>query len=218
MVFRPPGRARGGVVVCHEIWGITTPLLSAARALAAAGFLVTVPDFYAEVDRPQGPASDEQARHWRDGLEVAGIGEVLAEAIGWLRVEGAPRVGVLGCSMGGAVALWAAAALDIDAAVTFYGGGLLEPYWPGMPAGVVLAARLSTRWRGCYGGRDPLTPADALRRLRVALDGGSGLGTAVVFDDLDHGFALDPTDPRYAPDEAAATWRDALAFLERPPG
>lgn len=213
-------RARGGVVVCHEVWGITAPLLTAARALAAAGFLVTVPDFYAGVDRPRTPAADharvsyDRARRWRDSLDVAGIRRVLDEAVGLLRAEGVPRVGVLGYSMGGAIALWAATALDIDAAVTFYGGGLLDPYWSDMPAGVVLAEHLSAPWTGFYGGRDPLTPPDALRRLRVALDDGSGLGTATVFDGLGHGFALDPTDPRHAPDEAAATWQDTLAFLD----
>lgn len=202
-------------MVCHEVWGISTPLLSAARALAAAGSLVTVPDFYAGVDGREGQtASYEQARRWRESLDAARIGEVLDEAVSWLRAGGVSQVGVLGYSMGGAIALWAATVMDIDAAVTFYGGGLLDPYWPDMPPGVVLAAQLSARWLGFYGGRDPLTPPDALRRLRVAL--GDGRGTAVVFDSLDHGFALDPADPRHAPEEAAATWRDTLSFLTAP--
>jgi carboxymethylenebutenolidase len=96
--------------------------------------------------------------------------------------------------------------------------GLLDPYWPDMAAGVMLARRLSALWIGFYGGRDPLTPPDALLQLRLALGAGNGYGTAVVFDDLDHGFALDNTDPRYAPAEAAATWQDILAFLGDPPG
>ena len=82
----------------------------------------------------------------------------------------------------------------------------------------MLARRLSALWIGFYGGRDPLTPPDALLQLRLALGAGNGYGTAVVFDDLDHGFALDNTDPRYAPAEAAATWQDILAFLGDPPG
>jgi carboxymethylenebutenolidase len=205
--FRPPGRARGGVVVCHEIWGITPPLLTAARALAAAGFLVTVPDFYAGLDRHH-PPTRARASQWRDSLDVIGIRQVLDEAIDRLRAEGVPRVGVLGYSMGGAIALWAAAVLDIDAAVTFYGGGLLEPYWPDMPAGVVLAERLAVPWIGFYGARDPLTPPDALGRLQDVVD-----GRATVFDGLDHGFALDTADPRHAPDEAAAAWQDTIAFL-----
>jgi carboxymethylenebutenolidase len=209
-MFRPPGRVRGGVVVCHEVWGITAPLLTSARTLAEAGFLVVVPDFYARV---AGPATSyAQARRRRASLEVGWIREVLEDAVGRLRAEGAPRVGVLGYSMGGAVALWAATVLDIDASVTFYGGGLLDPYWPDMPPGVELAGRLSVPWLGFYGGRDRLTPQAALRRLRTALD--SRYGTAVVFDGLDHGFALDSADPRHAPDEAAAAWRDTLTFLD----
>jgi carboxymethylenebutenolidase len=211
--FRPPGQVRGGVVVCHEVWGVTAPLLSTARALADAGFLVTVPDFYARVDGWDGPATSyRQASRSRASLDVTWLREVLDGATGWLRSEGAERTGVLGYSMGGAVALWAATVLDIDAAVTFYGGGLLEPYWPDMPPGVVLAGQLSARWLGFYGGRDPLTPPEALRRLRVALDDGNG--AAVVFDGLDHGFALDPADPRHAPEEAAVAWRDTLSFLD----
>ncbi|NUT46623.1 MAG: alpha/beta fold hydrolase, partial [Saccharothrix sp.] len=166
IAFHPPGRARGGVVVCHEVWGVTAPLLAAARALADTGFLVTVPDFYGT-----GGSTDSypRARRWRDGLDLAGIRGVLDDSRSHLRAEGAPRIGVLGYSMGGAIALWAAAALDVDAAVTFYGGGLVEPYWPDMPAGVVLAERLTAPWRGIYGGRDPITPPDALHRLPTAL-------------------------------------------------
>ncbi|WP_188316352.1 dienelactone hydrolase family protein [Solihabitans fulvus] len=212
VTFRPAGRVVGGVVVCHEIWGVTEPLLVAARRLASAGFLVAVPDFYAV--RDGSPTADyARASRWRDGLDIAGIRRVLDDAIGWLRAEGVPGVGVLGYSMGGAIALWAAATLDIDAAVTFYGGGLVDPYWPDMPAGVVLARRLSVPWLGFYGASDSLTPPDALRRLRDALDGGHERGKVVVFDGLEHGFALDATDPRHAPGEAAEAWRDALAFL-----
>lgn len=214
VAFRPRGRARGGVVVCHEVWGITGPLLTAARTLADAGFLVAVPDFYARVDGARVPAGNyRQASRWRDSLDLDEIRRVLDEATDRLRAEGSRRVGVVGYSMGGAIALWAAAALDVDAAVTFYGGGLLDPYWPDMAPGVALAERLSRPWMGFYGGRDRLTPPEALRQLRSALDGNCH-GTATVFDALDHGFALDDTDPRHAPDAAAAAWQETLAFLD----
>ncbi|NUT48877.1 MAG: hypothetical protein HOV94_16455, partial [Saccharothrix sp.] len=86
------------------------------------------------------------------------------------------------------------------------------------PAGVVLAERLTAPWRGIYGGRDPITPPDALQHLRTALadthaDTRTDRGTVTVFPDLDHGFALDDADPRHAPVEAAKTWRDTVAFL-----
>lgn len=218
VVFRPGGQIRGGVVVCHEVWGVTAPFLNTASALASAGFLVTVPDFYLRVGGTQASTADyAQASRWRDGLDVAQIRRLLDESIQVLHAEGARRIGVLGYSMGGAIALWAATTLDIDAAVTFYGGGLLNSYWPDMAPGVVLAKRLSARWIGFYGGRDPVTPPDAIRQLRLALGSGSGQGAAVVFDGLDHGFALDRTDPRYAPAEAAETWQDTLAFLGHRP-
>ena len=93
-------------MVCHEVWGITAPLLSVARTLAGAGFLTTEPDFYARVDGPGGPvASYGQASRYRASLSADMIGEVTSEAVRSLRAEGAPQVGVLGYSMGGAIAL-----------------------------------------------------------------------------------------------------------------
>lgn len=149
---------------------------------------------------------------WRDCLDIIGIRRVLGEVIRRLRTESVPRVGVLGYSMGGAFALWAATALDVDAAVSFYRGGLVDPYWPDMAAGIAGAAtiRAVARFLRC---RRPANPARrhpaAARRARWR----EQAGMAVVFDGLRHGLALDDTDPRHAPDEAASAWRNGLALL-----
>ena len=44
--------------------------------------------------------------------------------------------------MEGTLALWAAATLHVDAAVTFYGGGLVVPRWAGVLSGIDAARAL----------------------------------------------------------------------------
>lgn len=205
--FGPPGRPRGGVVVCHEVWGVTGPLLATASALASTGLISTVPDFYARAGSERSSTEDYvEASRWRDSLDASTIGAVLDAELDFLREADVGRIGVLGYSMGGAIALWAAASRKIDAAITFYGGGLVEPYWADMRPGVELVRQLSVKWVGFYGSHDPLTPPSALEELQKGVVSGGDHAMVTVFDGLDHGFALDRNDPRYAPREAALAW------------
>lgn len=100
----------------------------------------------------------------RSGLSLREIGEAVSAALVQLRRSGAQRTAVVGYSMGGAIALWAATVLQIDLAVTVYGGGLRRSYWPNMPAGIDLAGNLIRSGRpGARSG-----PAESLLTRRRA--------------------------------------------------
>ena len=184
---------RTGIVLCHEVWGITPALRAAASDFERAGHDVAVADFY-------GGAvvhTYRSASTLRDALTLDGIHAGLQGAIDVVQEAGATRVVVIGYSMGGAIALWAATTLPVDLAVTYYGGGIAKPYWSGMPSGPDLAARLSVPWLGFYGGRDPLTPRAQLETLSAAASQAPNPGEVIVYEQADHGFALDPADPRH---------------------
>lgn len=138
-----------GIVLGHEVWGVTGALRAAADRLRDLGFRVAVPDLY----RARLATSYPPAAALRDGLRLDDIQHATLDQ---LRQAGAQRTAFVGYSMGGAIALWAATALPIDLCLTLYGGGLRQTYWPAMAPGIDLAARLTTPWLGYYGAQDPL--------------------------------------------------------------
>lgn len=203
----PSGIPRAGVVVLHEVWGMAAPVVALTVALADCGYTAAAPHLYHRIGDPR--VTDgifKKARRYHDTLTVDGVTSDIGSALAWTRAHGARKVAVVGFSMGGTLALWAAATLRIDAAVTFYGSGLVAPRWPGFPSGIDAARALKAPWLGIYGGRDTSTPARDLTQLREVLDHNTTPSELVIYPNVGHGFALDPDIPRHAPDET----RDAL--------
>ena len=77
----------------------------------------------------------------------------IESALAWIRAQGAQKIAIIGFSMGGTLALWAAATLHIDAAVTFYGANLASPRWPG-----ILRRSVKAVQKNCYRTPDDLAP------------------------------------------------------------
>jgi carboxymethylenebutenolidase len=104
------------IVVAHDWYGRLPWLDPFADALAAQGFRVVVPDLYDGV----ATVDAESAATLRDGLDpgsaLAHIDDIVAEG----RLEGSTRVGLVGFSMGGWIALLHAQGGDADAVVAYY--------------------------------------------------------------------------------------------------
>jgi carboxymethylenebutenolidase len=126
----PEGRARGGVVVVQEIFGVNGHIRSVADRYAAAGYLAIAPAIF-DRERPgielgYTPEDIEVGR----GIAMGGLdfAKVVmdVEAAGVAARE-AGRVGVVGYCYGGRVT--AAAAIQLpevfDAASSYYGGGVV---------------------------------------------------------------------------------------------
>jgi carboxymethylenebutenolidase len=47
---RPDGEAKGGVIVIHEVWGLTDHIKSVADRFATAGYLALAPDLFSETE------------------------------------------------------------------------------------------------------------------------------------------------------------------------
>jgi carboxymethylenebutenolidase len=214
-VSEPLGTARAGIVLLHEIWGVTDAINDFASCLAACGYLTVVPPLYHRVGSPV--VTDRvfnKARRYHNSLTAEGLSIDLESALEWTRAHGARKVAVVGFSMGGTIALWAAATLRIDAAVTFYGSGLTSSRWPGVLSGVDAARVLNVPWLGIYGKRDASTPAGDLLLLRETLEHNSVSSTMIVYPHVGHGFALDPQKQRHASAEAKGAFEQVRLFLE----
>lgn len=210
-----PSRAVGpGVVVLHEIWGVTPAIAEATSRLAKAGYAAAAPHLYHRQEDPL-PTSGKvsEALRLRRTLTAAGIESDVRGAVDYLAAAGASKVAVLGFSMGGTIALWAAAHAPINASVSMYGGGVARARWRGIESGIRLAAGIRTPWLGLYGDDDSTIPVAQVERLRAALSGSTVDTRIVRYPGVRHGFALDPLAPGYAPAESADAWGRTLDFF-----
>ncbi len=120
-----PAQAQGApaVVVIQEWWGLNDQIRGVADRFAAAGYQALVPDLY----RGSSTLEAEEASHLMNALN---FGEAAAQdirgAVQFLKTR-APKVGVTGFCMGGALTLLALTQVpEVDAGVAWYGCPPLE--------------------------------------------------------------------------------------------
>ena len=155
---------RGGVLVVQEAYGVTPHILDVVARFEAEGYAAAAPDLYhGKVFDYATPFDD--LRPVFTSLTGEGILADLDAAVASLPVPPS-RVAVVGFCMGGTVALYAGAMRELGAAVSFYGGGVTESRWSGVPPLVALAPGLRTPWLGLYGDDDAGIPADQVEALR----------------------------------------------------
>jgi len=211
----PSGIARAGVIVLHEVWGLSAPVAALTVRLADCGYITAAPHLYHRIGDPVvTDGKFTQARRHHDTLTMEGLTFDIESALAWIRAQGAQKVAVIGFSMGGTLALWAAATLNIDAAVTFYGAGLASPRWHGLPRGIDAARALKAPWLGIYAGKDTSTPARDLKQMREILAHDTTQSAVIVYPKVRHGFALDPDLPRHAADETKDASEQVCLFLK----
>jgi len=136
---KPEGRARGGVVVIQEVWGLNRWIREVVDRFARHGYLTVAPAMFDRVE--MGYESDN---YTPDQFQV--IGELMKKfdhKTALVDVEAAVqaasaggKVGITGYCFGGATSWRAAhAGLGLTAASGYYGGGIpnyidLEPMVP----------------------------------------------------------------------------------------
>lgn len=114
-----------GVIVMHDVAGLTTPIQGATRNVAASGYLTVAPDFLSRLGGTAGFRGVEaDINRAVTGLTPEIVAAYTTGAIGHLRsmkrLEG-QRIGVLGFGWGGSAALTAAAGhAEIGACVAFH--------------------------------------------------------------------------------------------------
>jgi len=122
----PSGKPRGGIVVVQEIFGVNAHIKRVADQYAAEGYRAIAPAMFDRIKRgitlpysdiQQGIAYMQQLK-WPNTL--ADI-EAAAEA-----VRDAGSAAIVGYCWGGTAAHVAASELDLDAAVSYYGGGVAK--------------------------------------------------------------------------------------------
>lgn len=129
----PREARRGGLVICHAVWGVTPHLKSLAQDFAGEGYEVLVPDLLARYDAEGGfPAKDGDPALYpvRERAAAAtGWGgscdRDVQAAIDFMRADG--PVYLMGFCFGGTAAWVAACRCEgVTAAACFYGGHIIN--------------------------------------------------------------------------------------------
>jgi carboxymethylenebutenolidase len=111
------------IVVIQEWWGLNDQIRGVADRLALAGYQALVPDLY----RGKATVEAEEAHHLMTGLDFGdAASQDIRGAVQYLKTR-APKVGVTGFCMGGALTLLALTqSPELDAGVVWYGCPPLE--------------------------------------------------------------------------------------------
>ncbi|MGC2636551.1 MAG: dienelactone hydrolase family protein [Acidobacteriaceae bacterium] len=128
-VARPQGEPLAGLVVVQEAFGVNSHIRSVADGFAGDGFLAVAPALFDR--RQRGVELGYTPEDLQKGIALARGGNTddyvkdVAAALAYARKETGKKAGVIGYCLGGSVAWLAAARLDPDAAVGYYGGMIL---------------------------------------------------------------------------------------------
>lgn len=195
------GQGGEGIVIIHEMWGLTPYIQGVADRCAERGYRALVPDLFC----------GRLARDLGDGLSLMGqldwaaaVAQDVKGAARWLGRDGAP-VAAMGFCMGGALVLLAAERLsELQSAVCFYGIPPLETSSPSA-IGIPLLAHFARRDDWCTP-----TKVEALEReLRAG---------AVPYElhhyDADHAF-MNQDGGGYCKAASELAWGRTLEFLSR---
>ena len=203
------GAAAPAVVVIQEWWGLNDQIKHVAQRLAHAGFQALVPDLY----KGQLALEENEAKHLMDGLNFGdAASQDIRGAVQFLKAAGAPKVGVTGYCMGGALTLLSTVFVpEVDAAAIWYGYPPLE---------YVDASKIKVPLMGSWAIRDDVFPIAGVDALEQKL---TAAGVAFAFDryDAKHAFANEEADTKnlpYLKHDAQATvkaWDKTLAFLHK---
>src|SRR5437764_13822649 len=125
----PSGAAKGGIVVIQEIFGVNHHIRAVCDRLAGEGYAAVAPALFdrTEKDFECGYTPDEiaNARKFIANPDFGAMMRDTQAAIDELKKEG--PVAIMGCCMGGTVAVLAACeANGLSAAVCYYGGHIIK--------------------------------------------------------------------------------------------
>jgi carboxymethylenebutenolidase len=218
----PEPGTRPGVVLIHDVWGLSEHTRDLARRVAGEGFAALAVNLYRRLPEVR---LEDPARFIRELSDPQALEEVQA-GIDFLAAHPAVaghRVGVVGFCMGGMYALLAAAGCrGLSAAAVFYGllshaRGMLAA--PGLdperkPREPVAAAReIGCPLLALFGEDDELVLLEDVQRLRESLSGASHPAEIVVYPGAGHAFMNDTRPAAYRPDTARRAWSRLLSFL-----
>jgi carboxymethylenebutenolidase len=202
-----------GIVIIHDVFGLTEHYRDIARRFAEEGFFALALDLYSREGAPH-LANADAALQWMRQMNDQRVLADIDAAVHLLRTRlevRARSVGITGFCMGGRYALMAACAVpDLAACVSFYGPLRVAE----KPLGALdVAADLSCPFLGLYGEQDRLIPRADIKELESILRRTEKTFKTKIYPDAGHAFFNDQRPEAYKADVAQDAWQRTLKFF-----
>lgn len=197
----PAGEVIGGMIILHAVFGGAQHMADNCDRLAEQGIIGIAPNFFDRRERgtvypytPEGVAAGAATYSSISEEEILMDIEACAAT---LRPSG--PVAVSGFCTGGTWAWVAAAELDLDAAVIFYGTHVAQ-YLDRTPKCPAIMH---------YGDSDVVVPMDVIEKIRAAFPD----IPCYIYPGARHAF-FNPDQEFYHPEAASLTWDRSIDFLK----
>jgi carboxymethylenebutenolidase len=220
-----PADGGPGLVVIHDVWGLSDHTRDTARRIASAGFVTLAVDLY----RPLGPVEIREPGPFMRELSDPDLLATIQRGVDFLHAHPAVaggRVGVTGFCMGGTYALFSGALVDGVAAVApFYGilshhhglyhsdAGLDPKKKPREPLDA--ARDLRCPMLAFFGAEDVFIPLSDVRALEAATRTSPHSVEVRVYEGAGHAFMNDTRPAAYRPDSARDAFDRMVTFFRR---
>jgi len=212
---------RPAVIVFMEIFGINGHIRDVVERVAREGYVAIAPDYFHRTD----PGAEQN--YDDDGMAAGMIllgqldaDEMISDArdtVAWLRsrddVRG-DRIGCMGFCIGGHMAYLAACETDIQAAASFYGGGIAAAKGMGGKASTIgRTEKMNARILCLFGEKDAAIPPDQVEAIKTKLGECDRRYEVVVYEGADHGFHCDQR-PAYQKKAAEDAWERVMTLFK----
>lgn len=203
------GAPRPGVLVFMEIFGVNSHIRDVTERVAREGYVALAPDFFHRTGPGVEYGYDEKGM--TEGIKLLGAlkaDEIVADAraaLSFLKrqnfVKG-DKLGAMGFCIGGHVTYLTACEIEVKAAASFYGGGIVNAQGFGGGASTVSRTnKISGRILCLFGAKDAHIPLSQVDTIRAELEKHRIRHEVVVYPQADHGFFC---DQRASHDKASA--------------
>jgi len=213
------GGPYSGLMLLHDIFGVSDHARDVARRLANVGFATLVPDCFARIELGTDESRvRERAARLDDSLTVRDIENAAALLRDLPFCNG--KVGTVGFCMGGRSALLLACSSDkIDATIDCWGGSITPDMGVGALHPVPVVDLVKNMRRPVYAvfGADDENPSQAHAaelRERLQREGKLGLVTMETFANAGHAFFADHRPERYRERAAFELWPKMVSFFK----
>ena len=201
---KPAKAARNApaIIVVHEWWGLNDNIKAIVDRYAGEGYTVLAVDLFGRV----ATSPDTAMVLYQTAMKDIPAGEQnLAQAIAYLKAQGATRIGSVGYCFGGHWSLRTGlvGGNDVKAVVMYYGAPITDR---------TQLARLKAPVLGLFGGLDKGIPVDSVRAMERTIKASGRPVTINVYANANHAFA-NASGQAYNAVAANDAWRKSLAFF-----
>ena len=199
-VAKPKSEAVATVIVLQEIFGITDHIQAVCQQYASHGYLAIAPALFDRIQKNivLDYSSIEEGRDYKMQLQDEQV--LLDIAAAAATAENDLKVAVIGFCFGGALSYLASTRLNLNCAISYYGGGIAEKYINQKPLCPIMYH---------FGALDPIIPSTDVAAIQSNHPG----GVFHIYEDAGHGFNC--SDRRdYHSESAELAFARSLEFLK----